>query len=115
MKKTLCTVGDLTEAVSKLVRVSNRLIAVIKVGDEIYALDGHCPHWNALLGSGQVNSERLEIICPLHGFRFSLRDGRCVAAPGRPPVEMYQVIVEGNAVIAEIPETGTAKQNTELA
>lgn len=115
MKETLCAVGDLTEAVSKLVRVHGRLIAVIRVGDEIYALDGHCPHWNGILGRGLVSSERLEIVCPLHGFRFSLRDGSCVAAPGRPSVETYQVIVEGDVVVADIPETRTKNQHAALA
>lgn len=115
MKHTLCAVADLTEAVSKLVRVSGRLIAVVKIEDEIYAIDGHCPHWNAVLGRGPVNVERLEIACPLHGFRFSLRDGRCVAAPGRPPVETYRARIEGDVVVTEIPDIVAENKQAALA
>lgn len=104
MKHILCTVADLSEAVSKLVRVSGRLIAVVKIEGEIYAIDAHCPHWNGVLGRGPVNAERLEIACPLHGFRFSLRDGRCVAASARPPVETFQARIEGDVVVAEIAD-----------
>lgn len=104
MQQTLCKVSDLLEAKSKLIRVSGRLIAVIKIEDEIYAIDGHCPHWNGPLGRGPVNVVRREIACPLHGFRFSLRDGACVAATARPPVATFNARIEGDTVVADIPD-----------
>lgn len=104
MKHTLCAVADLSEAAPKLIRVSGHLIAVIKIADEIYAIAGHCPHWNGLLGSGPVNVARREIACPLHGFRFSLRDGSCVAASARPSVRTFDARVEGDSVVADITD-----------
>src|SRR5438105_15844675 len=42
------------------------------------ALDAHCPHLGAHLGSGRVCGET--IACPFHGWRWG-GDGRCVEVP----------------------------------
>lgn len=114
MEQTLCAVSDLAEAKPKVVRVSGRLIAVVKIEDEIFAIDARCPHWNGPLGRGPVNVARREITCPLHGFRFSLRDGSCVAAIGRPPAATFQARIEGGLVVAEMPDVEAIDINAPL-
>jgi 3-phenylpropionate/trans-cinnamate dioxygenase ferredoxin component len=104
MQHTLCAAADLQEAKAKIVRADGRPIAIIKIEDEIFAIDARCPHWNGALGAGPISVARREIVCPLHGFRFSLRDGACVAGAGRPAAETFEVRIEDGMVIGEIPE-----------
>ncbi|HXP77235.1 MAG TPA: Rieske (2Fe-2S) protein [Stellaceae bacterium] len=103
MTQFLCTLAELNEATPKQLRVGDRGIAVVRIGDEIYAIDALCPHWAGPLGEGEVSAARREITCPWHRFRFSLRDGRCVVATKRPPVACFPVRVEDGCVFAAIP------------
>jgi nitrite reductase/ring-hydroxylating ferredoxin subunit len=103
MAEFLCRLAELEEAKPKLVRVKNRAVAVVRIGDEVFALDAVCPHWSGPLAEGFVSAARHEITCPWHRFRFSLRDGRCVAASKRSAVEVFPVRIEDGAVLAEVP------------
>lgn len=102
MADLLCLLSELEEAKPKLVRVKNRSIAVVRIGAEVFAVGAVCPHWMGPLAEGQVSATRAEITCPWHRFRFSLRDGRCVAATDRPPVETFPIRLDGDAVLANI-------------
>ena len=96
--------AELSEAKPKEVRVGNRGVAVVRIGDDVYAVDAVCPHWAGPLGQGEVSAARREITCPWHRFRFSLRDGSCVAAINRPPVASFAVRVENGRVYADVPQ-----------
>lgn len=55
-------------------------LAIICEGDEVVALMDRCPHAGGSLGQGWV--EEGEVVCPLHRWRFRLRDGRCTTIRG---------------------------------
>lgn len=44
--------------------------------DRIFAIADRCPHNGESLGKGRINQFG-EVICPWHGYRFSLATGRC--------------------------------------
>ncbi|MFM7195908.1 MAG: Rieske (2Fe-2S) protein [Bacteroidota bacterium] len=44
--------------------------------DRIFAIADRCPHNGESLGKGRINHIG-EVICPWHGYRFSLSSGRC--------------------------------------
>ena len=68
------------EAASRL-KIDKDLSDEIELGD--YVMQRKCPHRQADLSVfGQVNGE--ELICSLHGWRFSLIDGKCLNAEDRP-------------------------------
>jgi nitrite reductase/ring-hydroxylating ferredoxin subunit len=96
--------SDLQEAVPKAARLAGRIVVVVRLADEVYAVDGICPHWQGPLAEGRVSPSRREIICPWHRFRYSLVDGRCVASNNRPAVETFPVTVEGDLVLVELSE-----------
>jgi 3-phenylpropionate/trans-cinnamate dioxygenase ferredoxin subunit len=102
MKQELCKVADLVDAVPKLVKVDNRAIAVIQIESDIYAIDARCPHWDAIMASGTISKSRREITCPMHGFRYSLVDGACVASPSRPSITTFAVTLDDGKIIADI-------------
>jgi UDP-MurNAc hydroxylase len=68
------------EAASRL-RIDKDLSDEIELGD--YVMQRKCPHRQADLSVfGQINGE--ELTCSLHGWRFSLTDGKCLNAEDRP-------------------------------
>jgi len=67
-------------------------VAVLRAGEEVIALMDTCPHAGGSLGQGWI--EEGEVVCPLHRWRFKLRDGRCSTMRGqgvhRFPVQIRQ-------------------------
>lgn len=61
----------------KKVRLGNREIAIVRIGERIYGFATFCPHRGASLIQGTIHSG--EIICPLHHYRFELQSGRSKA------------------------------------
>lgn len=57
------------------VSLSGTLICLVRMEGRFSAFKAFCPHAGASLSDGFVNPYG-EIVCPLHGYRFSLRDGR---------------------------------------
>ena len=61
-----------------------------KIYDSIYKdfyIDGEytlkanhwiCPHQNYLISRDCINNEKEYISCPAHGWRFNLKDGKCI-------------------------------------
>ncbi|WP_152050366.1 Rieske (2Fe-2S) protein [Tautonia marina] len=89
----VCRFEDVPEGRGRVVRLEDRVIAVFRDGDRIVALDDRCPHAGASLGNGWI--EEGAVVCPLHRWRFSLIDGRCLGVEGgegvpRLPVEVRE-------------------------
>lgn len=53
---------------------AGRIVAVCRVGDSWYALDGVCPHQGGPLGRGMLCGRVLT--CPWHGWQFDVTTGR---------------------------------------
>jgi nitrite reductase (NADH) small subunit len=53
-------------------------------------MDNLCPHQGASMGLGEIKGE--EIICPLHQYRFNIKDGSCNIE--RFQLEKYEVEIE---------------------
>lgn len=54
--------------------VGTRRVAVFRLRKgEVYALDAVCPHRDGPLAEGVVGQGI--VVCPLHGYKFSLLDG----------------------------------------
>ncbi len=77
-----------------------RPILLLKVGEEVFALEDLCTHDNGPLHEGEV--EEGKIVCPRHGARFDLRTGR-QTLPAPRPVKVFPVRVEGGLVYLELP------------
>jgi nitrite reductase/ring-hydroxylating ferredoxin subunit len=101
---------------SRPVTVGGRSIAVINDGGRLFALRNVCPHHGAPLCAGRVQgvmrpsephvydysgedeAERV-ILCPWHGYKFRLADGRSVTDPETSRVRTYRVAVEDGDVV----------------
>ena len=75
-------------------------VAVLRDGDEWYAVDDECSHAAIPLSEGDI--EGCEIECWLHGSRFDLRTGKPSGPPATEPVPTYHVRVEGDDVLVDV-------------
>lgn len=64
---------DLCDHTVRPFEIGNRKLAIARIGDEVFATAGICRHAGGPLGQGFVDGE--DVVCPLHGWRFNVRDG----------------------------------------
>ena len=82
------------------VEVDGEEIALLRDGDDVYALRDECSHASIPLSEGEV--EGCEIECWLHGSRFDLRTGKPSGPPATEPVAVYAVQVDGDDVLVDV-------------
>jgi len=71
-------------------------VLLCRVAGRYYAVSNLCSHAGQALSEGKLRG--FEISCPLHGARFDIRDGRCLAAPAWKPIATFAVVMEGDKV-----------------
>lgn len=77
----LCRVDEVPDGRGLVVEVGGTRLAVVRDGESVAVLFDRCPHAGGSLGTGWI--EDGAIVCPLHRWRFRLRDGRCRDMPGQ--------------------------------
>jgi nitrite reductase/ring-hydroxylating ferredoxin subunit len=69
-----CRFEDLPPGGRKLVKIDTTEVALFNLNGVIYAIKNRCPHRGGPLIRGVLDAAG-GIKCPLHGWRFDLRDG----------------------------------------
>src|SRR5688572_17576674 len=93
--QTVCKTSEVVEGEGKTVVIGEKLIALFRVGDSLYAIDDTCPHMGASLSGGHV--EGGIVTCPWHAWRFRFTDGAWADNP-RIKIGCYRVRVQGEDV-----------------
>jgi 3-phenylpropionate/trans-cinnamate dioxygenase ferredoxin component len=101
-----CGVADVASGSALAVEVDGADVAVVRDGEDWYAVDDECSHAAIPLSEGEV--EGCEIECWLHGSRFDLRTGKPSGPPATEPVAVYAVRVEGDDVLVDVETPLTA-------
>lgn len=95
-----CALDDLTDGSVRSVEVNGVEIAVVRSGDEFFAIQDECSHAAIPLSEGDVDGDQIE--CWLHGSMFDLRTGKAVNLPATEPVPVYPVRVDGVDVLVDV-------------
>lgn len=69
--------------------VNDQSICMVLWKGELRAVENKCPHNGESLSKGKINYLG-EVICPLHGYRFNLKNGREVGERCK-DLEVYPV------------------------
>ena len=86
------------EGRGKRIRVGDDEVALWHVRGKFYAIDNVCAHQHfSMLHQGIL--EDLSVTCPMHGWTFSLENGKATTGNGR--VRTYAVKVVGEDVWVE--------------
>jgi ferredoxin-nitrite reductase len=83
--------------------VEGQELALFRVGGEIRALDGICPHAGGSLADGAI--EDGAVICPLHHWRFDASSGAAIA-PAQASVTVYPVQIDEGKVLVKLSGRG---------
>lgn len=99
-------VGPLSEFIpgaARRVDVDGHRIAMVRIGDDVYAIGDRCSHADVSLSEGEVWCDEKEIECWKHGSTFSLVTGEPQTLPATQPVPVYEARVDQGDVIVVIP------------
>ncbi len=64
------------------------------------AIEDRCSHDDGPLGEG--SRAACEVICPRHGARFDLRDGRATRMPAVRAIRSYPAREEGGRILVDL-------------
>ena len=64
-----------------IAEVGGKKITVAKIGNELFACAYKCPHASGILADGFIDAAG-NMVCPLHRFKFDLKNGRNVSGEG---------------------------------
>ena len=94
------SLSELSDAEPLAVTVDDVDVAVVRSGDEVFAIRDECSHANIALSEGDVEGCLIE--CWLHGSTFDLRTGKPTTLPAFEPVPVYPVRVDGDDVLVDV-------------
>jgi 3-phenylpropionate/trans-cinnamate dioxygenase ferredoxin subunit len=99
----VCSVGDVEVDSARRFDIEGHRVAVVRIGDDWYAIGDECSHQDYSLSEGEVWPDECEIECPKHGSTFSLKTGDPQSLPATKPVPVYDVRVDGDDVLVTVP------------
>jgi 3-phenylpropionate/trans-cinnamate dioxygenase ferredoxin subunit len=99
-----CALEDLADGKPVAVTVTEVDLALVRSGDEVFAIRDECSHAAIALSEGDVDAVdgTCTIECWLHGSTFDLRTGKPTTLPAFEPVAVYPVRVEGDDVLVDV-------------
>jgi 3-phenylpropionate/trans-cinnamate dioxygenase ferredoxin subunit len=94
---------DLAPGTARQVLVGDHRIAVVRIGDDVYAIGDRCSHQDISLSEGEVLCDEKQLECWKHGSAFSLETGEPEALPATKPVPVYDARVVDGEIEVVIP------------
>jgi 3-phenylpropionate/trans-cinnamate dioxygenase ferredoxin subunit len=110
----VCALADLAPNSARRFDIAGVPIAVVRLGDDVYAIGDTCSHGNVSLSEGEVLCDEKEIECWKHGSSFSLETGEPLTLPATQPVPVFAArVVDGNVEIVVESAVGADGEMTE--
>jgi len=82
--------------------VADFKLLICRAGDEYFAIENKCSHTGALLTRGRIRGDC--IVCPVHGARFQLRDGKHLTPPASSGLRTFAArVVDGRVLVSTTP------------
>ena len=94
----VCSLSDLADPGQQTHVVDDRIVVLIRVGNEVHCLDDVCTHDGGPLGEGHLDAVAGTIACPRHGAKFDVRTGDAVTMPATEATTRHDVKIEDGIV-----------------
>ncbi|KAK9489166.1 Rieske [2Fe-2S] iron-sulfur domain-containing protein [Lipomyces doorenjongii] len=94
---SLADVQNFDKVESEVVGVEGGKVIVVRVNDEVHALNSRCTHYGAPLKLGVVSPDA-RITCAWHGACFNVSTGDVEDAPAPSPLNRFDVYEKDGAV-----------------
>lgn len=90
--------GDLPPGERLFIEIDGQPLVIFNLAGKLFCIADLCSHDNGPLGEGELDG--WEVICPRHGARFDIRDGKATALPAVEDIPAYPLrVVEGTIEI----------------
>ncbi len=63
------------------VELDGTAVALVRIGDDVYAIGDRCSHADVSLSGGDLDEDECVLECPKHGSGFDLRTGEPTSLP----------------------------------
>ncbi len=101
MSTVVCAFDDLAPGSATRFDVDGTAVAVVRIGDDVYAIGDVCSHGAVSLSEGEVLCDEKELECWKHGSTFSLVTGQPQTLPATQPVPVFVArVVDGYVKIS---------------
>jgi len=99
----VCALDELPDGGARRYDGDGVRVAIVRIGDDVYAIGDRCSHADVSLSEGEVDPDARTIECIKHGSTFDLRTGEPETLPATRPVPVYRVFVRDGVVVLEVP------------
>ncbi len=90
-------VSDIKEGRMKGVWMENKNVLLCNVDGKFHAIGNVCTHMGCLLGEGSLQGK--EVVCPCHGSKFDVTNGKPTGPPATRAEPTYEVKIEGDQIL----------------
>ncbi|HEY6699109.1 MAG TPA: non-heme iron oxygenase ferredoxin subunit [Acidimicrobiales bacterium] len=104
IQQRLCRLDELASGEARRFEVAGHPIAVVRIGDDVYAIGDRCTHQDISLAEGEVHADERTIECWKHGSEFSLETGEPLSLPATRAEPVYHVRVEDGDIVVVLDE-----------
>jgi 3-phenylpropionate/trans-cinnamate dioxygenase ferredoxin component len=101
----VCAFDELADGTARKFVVDGIAVAVVRIGDDVYAIGDVCSHANVSLSDGDVWCDERELECPKHGSAFHLETGEPSTLPATQPVAVYAASVVDGQIVVSLEES----------
>ena len=98
-ERRVAALADIPDQGTHPVEIDGTKIVLVRLGSEVHALAGECPHAGAPLHEGAICNGRL--ICPWHSGTFEVATGALVEPPPMTPLARFACRVAGGDVLLD--------------
>jgi 3-phenylpropionate/trans-cinnamate dioxygenase ferredoxin subunit len=104
-----CPLSEVPEEGALAVEIGDTPVALVRTGDEVFALRDVCSHAEVPLSEGEIFDHTIE--CWLHGSCFDLRTGKPTNPPATQPVPTYRVKIEDDTVYVSLTPSSEFRES----
>lgn len=94
--KSVLKLEQLEAQTPRRVRIEGKNLVLIRIEEEVFALEDRCSHEDFPLSDGWVEEHRLS--CAFHGATFDVRTGEPLSLPAYERVKTFPVRVQGGMI-----------------
>ena len=105
---TVAKVGEIGEGQGRAFAIGERMVAVFLNEGKYFAIDDFCPHAGASLAEGYIDD--CAVACPLHHWRFSIKDGTWLDNP-KIALDQFQVRLNGQDIQVQVEPKKNSSPN----
>jgi nitrite reductase/ring-hydroxylating ferredoxin subunit len=96
----VCARADVQPGTVRAFVVGSNTLAVYNIDGAYYVTDDECTHAAASLADGMLDGDAIE--CCMHMGSYHVPTGNVVAPPCEAPLRTYEVVLEGDDVLADL-------------